>query len=322
MQAIQVHQFGDPTVMQLATVNNLQPATGQVVVAIQAAGVNPVDTYIRAGTYARKPDLPYTPGIDGAGTILAIGPEVTQWQVGDRVYGGWPLSGTYAQQALYAADQVYSLPATISFPPGAAIFVPYSTAYRALIHKGQAQPGETVLIHGATGSVGLAAVQLAKSRGLQVIGTGGSPAGRQLVTEQGADYVLDHRAEGYLDQVMEITAGKGVDVILEMLANVNLSHDLAALAFKGRVVVIGSRGTVEIEPRATMGKESIITGLSLFNTPAAEMRQIQAALYAGLQNGTLNPVISHELPLSEAVKAHEQVMQSGSQGKIVLRPCE
>uniref|UniRef100_UPI0031FC3E14 NADPH:quinone reductase n=1 Tax=Sphaerothrix gracilis TaxID=3151835 RepID=UPI0031FC3E14 len=204
MQAIQVHQFGDPTVMQLATVNNLQPAVGQVVVAIEAAGVNPVDTYIRAGTYARKPDLPYTPGIDGTGTILAIGPEVTQWQVGNRVYGGWPLSGTYAQQALYAADQVYPLPGAISFPSGAAIFVPYSTAYRALFHKGQAQPGETVLVHGATGSVGLAAVQLAKSRGLRVIGTGGSPAGRQLVTEQGADYVLDHRAEGYLDQVMEI----------------------------------------------------------------------------------------------------------------------
>ncbi|NJL85337.1 MAG: NADPH:quinone reductase [Leptolyngbyaceae cyanobacterium SM1_1_3] len=320
MKAIRVEHFGEPAVMQLTKIEGLQPAAREVVVQIQAAGVNPVDTYIRAGSYARKPDLPYTPGIDGAGVISAVGEGVRDWQVGDRVYGGWPVSGTYAQQALYVDDQVYALSQKLSFAKGAAIFVPYSTAYRALFHKGQAQPGETVLIHGATGSVGLAAVQLAKSRGLNVIGTGSSAQGRDLVAAQGADHVLDHSADSYLDRLREMVGGRSIDLILEMLANVNLGYDLDILAFGGRVVVIGSRGSVEINPRATMGKELTITGISLFNTPAAEMNQIQAALQAGLQNGTFNPIISQELSLAAAAKAHEQVMQSGSQGKIVLLP--
>ncbi|MFE4106441.1 NADPH:quinone reductase [Almyronema epifaneia] len=320
MKAIQVHQFGEPAVMQVADVEDLQPAAAQVVVQIQAAGVNPVDAYIRAGSYSRKPDLPYTPGIDGAGIVVAVGEGVTRWQVGDRVYGGWPLSGTYAQQARYSAEQVYPLPEQLSFAQGAAVFVPCSTAYRALFDKGQAQPAETVLIHGATGSVGLAAVQLAKSRGLTVIGTGGSATGRQLVVEQGADYVLDHHADDYLDQVMEFTAGQGVAIIVEMLANVNLGHDLDILALGGRVVIVGNRGTVEINPRAIMAKEATLTGLTLFNTSATAMSQIQAALQASLQNGTLTPIVCQQLTLTEAAQAHEQVMLSGAQGKIVLLP--
>jgi NADPH2:quinone reductase len=186
MKAIQVHSFGDADVLQLVTIPTPTiQSDNQVLVELHGVGVNPVDTYIRAGTYARRPALPYTPGIDGAGVVAAVGSGVTHLAVGDRVYGGWPLTGTYAEFALYDSQWLYPLPDPVDFTAGATLFVPYATAYRALFHKGHAQPGDTVLIHGATGAVGLAATQLAIAAGLTVIGTGGSAAGRQLVRQQG-----------------------------------------------------------------------------------------------------------------------------------------
>lgn len=306
--------------MQLTSLPDPEPGPGQVLVQIQAAGVNPVDTYIRAGRYARQPTLPYTPGIDGAGTIARIGEGVTTVQVGDRVYGGWPLTGTYAEFALYEATQVYPLPEGVSAIAAAGLFVPYSTAYRALFHKAQAQPGDTLLIQGATGSVGLAATQLAIAAGLTVIGTGSTEAGRQQVRAQGAAHVLNHAEPGYLTTLMDITQGRGVDVILEMLANVNLGADLGCLARGGRIVVIGSRGAVTITPREIMARDAQVTGMTLFNTPPETLGRIQAALQAGLRSGTLHPVIRQELPLAEAAQAHEQVMAPGAAGKIVLIP--
>jgi NADPH2:quinone reductase len=212
------------------------------------------------------------------------------------------------------------LPDGISFPQGAAIGVPYATAYRALIQRGAAVRGETVLIHGASGGVGLAAVQLARSHGLRVLGTVGTERGRQLVGEQGADQVFDHRAPNYLDQIREATGGGGVNLILEMLANANLGKDLTLLAPRGRVVIIGSRGPVEIDPRNAMSRDADIRGMVLFNTPAADLADIHAALFAGLAVGDLRPIIGREFPLAKASEAHEAVMQPGAFGKIVLIP--
>lgn len=319
MKVIRVHQFGDPGVLRLEEGPEPSPQAGQVLVRIGAAGVNPVDTYIRAGTYARKPDLPFTPGIDGAGTVVAVGPGVTQVQVGDRVYGGWPISGTYADAALYAADAVYPLPASLSFEQGAGIFVPYSTAYRALFLKGQAQPGDMVLIHGATGGVGLAAAQLAAAAGMRVLGTGGTAAGRSLIEAQGAQG-FDHHAPDYGERILAATGGRGVDVILEMLANVNLDKDLHLVAPQGRIVVIGSRGPVEINPRGLMAKEASLTGLTLFNTPTEDLRRIQAGLQAGLNNGALVPVVNRTYSLAAVAQAHKQVLQPGALGNLVLTP--
>lgn len=320
MKAIRVHQFGEPSVMQLEEMAPPQAGPGQVVVRIHAAGINPVDTYIRSGSYAHSPALPYTPGLDGAGIVEAVGDGVSQFQPGDRVYGGWPLTGTYAEMTLYAADQLYSLPPQISFKQGACVFIPYSTAYRALFQKGQAQAGDTLLIHGATGSVGLAATQLAVAAGLQVLGTGGTPAGCRLVEAQGAYPVFNHHDPDYPQQILDLTEGRGVDVILEMLANVNLDKDLQLIAPGGRTVVIGNRGTVEINPRALMGKEAILTGLTLFNTPPQVLHRIQAGLQAGLRNGTLSPIIHRELPLEAAALAHQSILQPGAQGNWVLIP--
>jgi NADPH:quinone reductase len=320
VKAIRVQEFGGPEVMNLEEVADPQAGSGQVVVRVRAAGVNPVDAYIRAGMYARKPPLPYTPGSDAAGEVMAIGEGVRRFKVGDRVYTSGTISGAYAEQALCDESQIHRLAERVSFAQGAAVNVPYATAYRALFHRAQGQPGETVLVHGASGGVGTGAVQLARAAGFRVIGTGGTERGRELVKENGAHHVLDHKAADYLDQLMHLTDGRGVDVILEMLANVNLAKDLTVLATHGRVVVIGNRGTIEINPRDAMGRDASILGMTLFNVSERELASIHAALVAGLENGTLNPVVGQELSLADAPRAHEEVMKPGAYGKIALIP--
>ncbi|QQE66499.1 quinone oxidoreductase [Leptolyngbya sp. BL0902] len=321
MKAIRVTQFGGPEVLEVQDIDvpQIQSAT-QVLVEIRAAGVNPVDTYIRSGTYARLPQRPYTPGSDGAGVVAAVGEAVRHIQVGDRVYGGWPITGTYAQFALYEADWIYPLPSKLSFEQGAGIFIPYSTAHRALFEKAQAQPGEWVLIHGATGAVGLAAVQLAHQAGLRIIGTGGTEAGRALLQAQGVEVVLNHHDPDCVAHILAATEGRGINVILEMLANVNLGKDLPLLAFGGRVVVIGNRGTVEINPRDLMAKESTITAVNLFSTPPETLHHIQAQLSPGLRDGTLLPIVAHTSPLAEAATVHRQILEPGALGNWVLIP--
>ncbi|CAN5450285.1 NAD(P)H-quinone oxidoreductase [soil metagenome] len=320
MKAIRVHEFGGPEVLKLEEIETPQPQDGQVLVRLRAVGVNPVDTYIRAGAYAAKPPLPYTPGSDGAGVIEQVGAGVERWQAGARVYVAGAVTGTYAEFAVCEAAKVHPLPEHVSFAQGAGVNVPYATAYRALFQKAAAQPGETVLIHGATGGVGIAATQLARAAGLRVIGTGGTAEGRRLVAEQGAEHVLDHRQPNYLEELMSLTGGRGVDVILEMLANVNLDHELEVLAKTGRVVVIGNRGRVEIGPRKAMTRDASIHGMTLMNVTADEATGIHAALLAGLENGTLQPVVGKELSLAEAAAAHRAVMEPGAFGKIVLLP--
>jgi NADPH:quinone reductase len=318
MKAIRVTAFGGPEVLKLEEVPTPQPGPGEVLVRIHAAGVNPVETYIRAGTYARLPQLPYTPGNDGAGVVEQVGPHVTEFKPGDRVYTAGSISGTYAEFALCKKEQVHPLPANVSFAQGAAVGTPYATAYRGLVQRGNAKTGETALVHGASGGVGTAAVQLASAHGLRVLGTASSEGGLKLAREQGAHEVFDHRAPEHFEQVMKATGGHGVDVILEMLANVNLGKDLTILAKGGRVVIIGSRGPVEINPRDTMQRDADIRGMILPNASPTEMASIHAALVAGLENGTLRPMIGKEFPLAEAAEAHRAVMGSGALGKIVL----
>ncbi|MFN2598727.1 MAG: NADPH:quinone reductase [Pyrinomonadaceae bacterium] len=320
MKAIRVHEFGEPDVMRLEEVGDPKPAATQVVVRVRAAGVNPVDAYIRSGAYARKPELPYTPGSDAAGTVESVGAEVRRFKVGDRVYVRWSLSGTYAELGLCEEAHVHALPEGVTFAQGAAVGVPYATAYRALFQRAKARPGESVLVHGASGGVGTAAVQLARAAGMTVFGTGGTEEGRRLVEREGAHHVLDHHATNYLDELMTLTGGRGVDVILEMLANVNLDRDLGVLAPAGRVVVVGSRGRVEIDPRQLIGRDADVRGMSLFNAGEQNLSSIHAALVAGMGNGTLRPVVGKELPLAEAARSHREVMEPGSYGKIVLVP--
>jgi NADPH2:quinone reductase len=320
MKAIRVHQFGGPEVMKLEDLPELKPGAGQVVVHVHAAGVNPVDTYIRSGAYARKPSLPYTPGSDAAGVVGAVGDGVKRLKKGDRVYIAGTVSGAYAQQALCQESQVYPLPQKISFAQGAGVFVPYATAYRAIFQLADAKAADVLLVHGASGGVGTAAVQLARAAGMTVIGSAGSDKGKELVQKEGAHHVLDHNAPDFSDKLASVTGGRGPDVIIEMLANKNLGKDLQMVAMGGKVIIVGSRGPVEVNPRDAMMRESTVKGLMLFNATERELAGIHAALFSGMENGTLRPVVGNEMPLAEAPKAHEKVLAPGSYGKIVLVP--
>jgi NADPH:quinone reductase len=321
MKAIRVHQFGGPEVLQLKDVEVPRPGKDEVLLRVKAAGVNPFDTYMRSGAYgARNPALPYTPGIDAAGTVESVGPGGDHLRVGDRVYTAGTVTGAYAEFALCKIDQVHSLPRQVSYSQGAGVHVPYATAYRSLFQLAHAKPGEIVLIHGASGGVGVAAIQWARAAGLRVIGTAGSDRGLRLITDQGAEHSFNHSSPNYQHQIMDVTQGRGVNIILEMLANVNLGHDFTLLAHRGRVVVIGSRGDIQITPREIMAREATIMGVLLWSVSATEASEIQAAVQAGLKNGTLEPVVGLELPLGSAAESHRRVMDSGALGKIVLIP--
>jgi len=320
LKAIRIHEFGGTEVLKLEETPAPSPGPGQVLVAASAAGVNPVDTYIRSGTYTFQPPLPYTPGMDGAGAIEAVGEGVTKLAVGDRVYFAGTLTGSYAEKALCGEGQAYKLPEAISFEEGAALGVPYATAYRALFDRAGARPGESVLVHGASGAVGLAAVQFARAAGMRVFGTAGTSEGKDLVERHGAHVVFDHHDPGHLDDTVKRTGGRGVDVIIEMLANVNLDQDTTALAKFGRIVVVGSRGRIEINPRELMTRDADIRGMTLMNLTQPERDSIHAAIFAGLESGVLRPEISQKLPLADAAQAHHNVIESSTLGKIVLIP--
>jgi len=320
MKAIVVHEFGAPEVMKLEEFPTPKAAAGQAVVRIHAAGVNPFDTYMRAGTYAIKPPLPYVPGGEGAGVVHAVGDGVTKFKPGDHVYVGHPVTGTYAEYSLALESQLHRLPDRTTFNQGAGIYVACGTAYHALYHHADARASETLLVHGASGGVGIAGVQLGHALGMTVIGTAGTDKGLELVRREGAHYAFNHKKPGYTDEIMKATNGRGVDVVLEMLANVNLANDLKLLARGGRVIVIGSRGDITITPRDLMARTSSVHGFVLWGISEADEADVHAGIYASLENGTLRPVVGKELPLGEAVRAHKEVMDGGAHGKIILVP--
>jgi NADPH2:quinone reductase len=320
MKAIVVHEFGGPEVLRLEEVPTPRPTAGQVLVRIRAAGVNPYDTYMRNGTYAIKPPLPYTPGSDAAGDVEAIGGGVSKVGRGDRVYTAKTVTGAYAEYALTLETQVHPLPAKMTYAQGAGVWVPYGTAYHALYQRARARAGETLLIHGASGGVGIAAVQIGRAMGLTILGTAGSKKGLELVGREGAHHLFDHSQSGYLEQILKATGGQGVDLILEMLANVNLGNDLKQLAPEGRVVVIGSRGDVTISPRDLMTRRGSVLAFTLWGVTESQEAEIHAGLIAGMENGTLRPVVGKELPLAEARRAHKEILEPGAYGKIVLLP--
>ena len=320
MKAILVHEFGGPEVLKLEELPTPRPAAGQVLVRIHAAGVNPYDTYMRNGLYPVKPALPYTPGSDAAGIVEAVGEGVTKVKKGDRVYTAKTLTGAYAEYALTLESQVHPLPAKITYAQGAGIWVPYGTAYHALHQCTKARAGESLLIHGASGGVGIAAAQMASAMGMTVLGTAGTEKGLELAMREGAHHVFNHTKPDYREQILKTTGGLGVNLILEMLANVNLGHDLKMLATHGRVIVIGSRGDVTISPRDIMSRQGSILAFAVWGLTEAEEKEIHAGILAGLENGTQRPVIGKEIPLSDAPRAHKEILQPGAYGKIVLVP--
>jgi len=321
MKAIRVHAFGGPENMRIEEVDSPSPGPRQLVIAVKAAGINPVDTYIRSGTYAKKkPTLPYTPGFDAAGIVESVGTEVRRFKAGDRVYINGNVTGAYAEKTLCDEESVFPLPDHLTFEQGSGIWVPYATAHQAIFHVARAHAGETLLVRGASGGVGSACVQTARALGLRVIGTAGSENGRQMLRELGVHAALDHHATDLTTQVLNATEGRGPDIIIEMLANANLARDLGMIAHRGRIVIIGNRGTIEINPRDAMSRDAAILGMMLLNATPDEVVRISAGVAAGLENKSLNPIVGRTFPLDQAPQAHEQVLAPGALGKIALIP--
>src|SRR5690606_13014251 len=237
------------------------------------------------------PELPYIPGSDGAGEVAAVGEGVQRLRPGDRVYvAGAP---TYAEFTVAREDVVWSLPDNLSFEQCAAIGVPYLPAYPALRSVGRARPGDWVLVHGASGGVGTAAMQLGAAAGMHMVGTAGSAEGIAYVESLGAGpaYLRDD-----LDQAAALTGGRGFDVILEMAAHISLGKVLPCLARGGRAVVIGSRGSVEITPRDLMSREASVVGMMRAGGGEEELLRIHQALAPGLRSGLLEPRVGLTLP--------------------------
>lgn len=316
MKAMQVNDYGPASDLTLVEVDKPSINSDQILVQVGAAGVNPVDTYIRSGINNYTASFPHTPGNDGAGTIVEVGNNVTEFQIGQRVYFSRNLTGSSAEYAVTLPTHTFPLANALSFAEGACLGVPYTTAHRALFGRAHAQAGDKVLVHGATGAVGLATVQLALAAGMDVVASAGTYEGANLLRAQGVKTVIMHNEVGYLTPFQSLD--QGFDVIIEMLANHNLDQDLKALAFGGRVAVIGNRGTVEINPRDLMARDAAVMGVALANIKPFELKRIAQAMLPLFEKGVLKPVIRKEYALNELADAHEDVLKSGAQGNLVI----
>lgn len=322
VKTIRINQFGTSENLVVEQAELHTPAENEVLINLYAAGVNPSDVYTSTGTYAIKPNLPYTPGLDGAGIVEKIGEQVTNVKVGDRVFiaslPNGKATGTFAQQIVCECRFVHPIPQHISFEQGAALGVPALTAYRAVVGRANVQSGQTVFIHGASGAVGLQAVQIAKALGAKVIGTASRDSGKQLVKEAGADVVLDHIKEETMNAVLEANDGKGPDVIIEFLANENLQTDLQMIAKHGVIVIVGNRGEIEINPRLIMQKDCDVRGMVLFNVSAEEHQELIHGVAKLLESEQLKPVVGYSYPLEQAGKAFDAVIKGEHNGKVVV----
>lgn len=320
MKAVRVHRFGGPEVLQVDTELPLPDLKEEeVLVRVKAVGVNPLETFIRVGADSNLPTCPFILGFDCAGVVEKVGAHVTTFKPGDRVFTSRTTSGAYAEFTSAPARFVHPLPDPLTYSQGAALAIPYLAAYRALIHRGQGRPGEKVLVHGASGGVGMATVQLAAAYGMTVYGTAGTPEGREVVSNAGAHHVFDHRDPTYIDKLSHACGSSGLNLIIEMAANKHLGHDLSLLCIGGRIVVVGGRGNVELNPRDVMSREADILGLRLFQSSESELYEAHAAIQAGIQAGWLRPLVGKEYGLDQAAEAHHELIYGhGAIGKMVL----
>jgi len=322
MKAVIAHEFGPPESMNLEETPTPEPGPGEVRIAIRAAGVNFVDVLTAAGGYQVKPALPFIPGTEFAGVIDAIGEGVTGRKVGDRVSGSG-FGGGYAEYAIRAAASTSPIPDTMNFVDGATFRVSSSTSYYALVQRAQLQPGETVLVLGAAGAVGLAAIQIAKALGARVIATASNEAKRQLARESGADQAIDNAAADWRDQIKALTGGKGVDVVVDPVGGDATERAFRSLAWKGRHLVIGfAAGAIPRLPtNLALLKGAQLVGVDIRQFGIFEPETSAANQQAVLKlhaEGKLWPVITERLPLTDFRDAMQRTASGAVAGRIVL----
>ena len=321
MQAIRMHQTGGPEVFALETLPDPAPAPGEVLIDVEAVGVNFIDCYHRSGLYPQP--LPFTPGVEGAGTVCALGTGVTDWQIGDRVaWAGVP--GSYAERIVVPTDRLVPIPATLTAEQAAAALLQGLTARVLTTETCPLAPGDSVLIHAGAGGMGRLLIQLARARGARVITTVGHADKIPLARAAGAERVIDRRHEDVLTACRDWTAGKGVRAVFDGIGEATFDTSLAALARRGMLVLFGqASGPVPpVDPARLAAGSLFLTRPSLFHYIAepTALRAHAAAVFTALAAGELQLLIHQTLPLSEAAAAHQALESGLTAGKLLLIP--
>ena len=322
MKAIVCRELSGPAALRLETVAPPSLGPGQVRVRVRACGVNFADSLITRGQYQMQPEPPFSPGFEVAGEVLEAGEGVTQFAVGERVIAITPRGG-YAEQVVAAVNRCVAMPAAMSYEHGAAFPVVFGTSHIALWHRARLQAGETLVVHGASGGVGLTAVVIGKQLGATVIATASSPEKLQVARQHGADGLIDTSHEDIRLRVKELTGGRGADVVYDPVGGELFDASLRSIAFEGRILVIGfAGGTVpQIPANHLLVKNVDVLGLNwpayaeLNPTVMTESFQILLKWYLA---GAIQPYVSAVYPLERAVDALNQVISRKSTGKVVI----
>ena len=324
MKAIVVDQPGDPEVMHLGEVPDPVARPGEVLMRVHATAVNRADTLQRRGLYPPPPGASEIIGMEAAGTIEALGEGVEGWSVGDRVCALLS-GGGYAERVAVPAGQLIPVPDGMSWTDAAAIPEVFLTAHDNLFTRGRLAAGERVLVHGGGGGVGTAAIQLARRAGAHVLVTAGSAAKLERSRELGAEAGINHREEDFVARARELTGGRGVDVILDVMGAAYLRRNLDALAPDGRLVIIGLQGgaSSDIDLNHLLRRRLSVIATTLRGRPAEQkaeiVRRFVEEALPGFADGSLRPVVDRVLPLAEAAAAHRAMEAGENVGKIILR---
>ncbi len=324
MKAVLCKEYGPPENLKIEEIEALKPEKGQVIINVKACGVNFPDTLIIQGKYQFKPALPFSPGGEVAGTVKEIGAGVEGVKIGDRViaFTGW---GGFAQEVAAEAARLIPMPSGLDFITASAFVMTYATSYHALKDRAKLQPGETLLVLGAAGGVGLAAVELGKVMGARVIAAASSDEKLKVCREHGADEIINYSSEDLKDRIKILTGGKGADVVYDPVGG-NLSEvALRGTAWNGRFLVVGFAGgeIPRIPLNLTLLKGCSIVGVFwgsfVSREPAANQANLKELL-GWLQEGKIKPLISATLPLEQTATALNDMMERKVKGKVVLIP--
>src|ERR1700737_2083203 len=320
-KALAVPQPGPPESLHLETFASAPLVPGQVRVAIDAAGINFPDILMAAGEYQLKPELPFTPGVEAAGEVSEVADGVAGVAVGDRVIVKMR-HGAYADEAVVAPSQLTPLPSTFDYAEGATFLAAHGTAYHALIDRGQVKPGEVLLVHGAGGGVGLAAVEMGKMLGATVVAAASSEEKLAVAQARGADHLVLYRREPFRDAVKRITDGRGADVVFDPVGGEIFENSLRCIAWGARILVIGFTGGIGLARTNLL----LIKGASVLGVRAGEaVRRNPAlgevrlkALTEWAEAGKIRPHISHRLPLEDYALAMRLLVDRKAIGRVAL----
>jgi putative PIG3 family NAD(P)H quinone oxidoreductase len=323
MVCIEITEPGGPEVLELVERPDPQPGRGDVLIRVAAAGVNRPDILQRRGAYPPPPGASDIPGLEVAGTIARVGDGVDTWRAGDAVCA-LVSGGGYATMCVAPAPQCLRVPAPLDLTAAAAIPETFFTVWTNVFERGRLQAGETALFHGGTSGIGTTAIQLATARGAIAYATAGSDEKVRACEALGARRGVNYRVQDFVEAIRELTGGRGVDLILDIIGGSYVNRNLAALATDGRLVQIGLMGgeTASVDLRRVLGRRLTITGSTLRPRSVAEKGQIAASLarevWPLVEAGSVKPIVHKTFPLAEAAAAHRLMESSGHIGKIVL----